>query len=114
MLAHRNSFQIGDLFLGDRIIFRIRGGIIQPRIERFGHVRDQWVLRGEWKILGPIGIFTSVRAGVEEKFADHAVEQQVITREFVLVGVIQEKRPVVGGEWLAQLYLGFCNPSGEF
>ena len=106
--------QIGDLFLGDRIIFRIRGGIIQPRIERFGHVRDQWVLRGEWKILGPIGIFTSVRAGVEEKFADHAVEQQVITREFVLVGVIQEKRPVVGGEWLAQLYLGFCNPSGEF
>ena len=43
----------------------------------------------------------SVRAGVEEKFADHAVEQQVITREFVLIGVIQEKRPVVGGEWLA-------------
>lgn len=106
--------QIGDLFLGDRIILRSRGGIIQPRIERFGHVRDQRVLRGEWKILGPIGIFTSVRAGVEEKFADHAVEQQVITREFVLIGVIQEKRPVVGRKRLAQLGFGFRNAGGEF
>ena len=106
--------QIVDLFLSNRIIFRIRGGIIQPHIERFGHVRDQRVFWGEWKILGPIGIFTSVRAGVEEKFADHAVKQQVITREFVLVGFIQEKRAVVGGEWLAQLCLGFCNPGGEF
>ena len=106
--------QIGDLFLGNRIIFRSRGSVIQPRIERFGHVRDQRVLRGEWKILGPIGIFTSVRAGVEEKFADHAVKQQVITREFVLIGIIQEKRPIVGWQWLAQLGFGFRNAGGEF
>ena len=52
--------------------------------------------------------------GVEEKFADHAVKQQVITREFVLVGIIQEKRAIVGGEWLAQLRLGFRNAGGEF